>query len=103
MRRESQKRRVRERHVKKGGLTASYLEPDQELDLESDLGAIKSSVRSRAVYGGYESGSSDNEEEEGERLLQAKRDEVEDDRGEEFVNGCSLVVLLCVMLFRVGS
>ena len=74
MRKESLKRRVRERHARKGGLTASYLEPDRDLDLESDLGAIKSSVKS-GMYDGYESESS----EEGERLLQAKRDDVVDE------------------------
>ncbi|XP_064393046.1 RNA polymerase-associated protein LEO1-like [Halichondria panicea] len=73
VRKESQKRRIRERHAQKGGLTASYLEPDRELDLEDDIGAIKSSVRSR-VYKAYDSedGSSD---EERQRLLQAKKDD----------------------------
>ena len=74
MRKESQKRRSRERHARKGSkLTASFLEPDRELDLEEDLGAIKSSVKSR-MYKGYGSdeGSSD---EERQRLLEAKRDD----------------------------
>ncbi len=74
MRKESQKRRIRERHARKGGLTASYLEPDRELDLEEDLGAIKSSMRSRGYRegGGYDSDEASSDE---ERLLQAKKDD----------------------------
>ncbi len=79
VRKESQIRRIRERHSRKG-LTASFLEPDREIDLEDDIGAIKSSVRSR-VYKAYDSeeGSSD---EERQRLLQAKKDDEGTRRGE---------------------
>lgn len=69
---------MRERHTQKGGLTASYLEPDREVDPEEDISAIKSSVRSRMGTGrdgrGYESEeeSSEEEEEAHERLMKAK-------------------------------
>ena len=58
-------------------MTVSYLEPDRDLDYEEDIGAIKSSVRSRYTQGGGLSGDSDvgsSEEEEvaHERLLKAK-------------------------------
>ncbi len=96
VRKESQKRRIRERHAQKGGLTASYLEPDRELDLEDDIGAIKSSVRSR-VYKAYDSeeGSSD---EERQRLLQAKKDDEGTKRGER---GMSVKLCNCChMLYK---
>ncbi len=81
MRKESQKRRIRERHARKGGLTASYLEPDRELDLEEDLGAIKSSMRSRGYRGGGYESEEGSSEEERHRLMQAKRDDGESRKG----------------------
>lgn len=95
VRKESLIRRNRERHARKGGLTASYLEPDRDLDLEEDLGAIKTSIKSRAFKGGYESegGSSD---EERQRLLQAKRDDGGTRRG-----GCGLVLVGCAFSIMV--
>lgn len=91
MRKESQKRRIRERHARKGGLTASYLEPDRELDLEEDLGAIKSSMRGRGYKGdaGYESDEVSSDEER-HRLLQAKRD---NDEGTRRGVTCNFILL----------
>ena len=76
------KRRTRESHAQKGGLSANYLEPDRTLDMDEDITAIKSSVRSRVGGAsgrggrGYESvDSSEGEEEEEhahERLMRAK-------------------------------
>ena len=65
-----------DRNVIKGGISAPYLEPDRDIDVEEDITAIKSSVRSR-VGGGrggrsYESEESSEEEEAHERLMRAK-------------------------------
>ena len=101
MRKESLKRRVRERHARKGGLTASYLEPDRDVDLESDLGAIKSSVRS-GVYDGYDTDSS----EEGERLERAKRDDVMDeDKGERDIelSYYGVIYRVHIIVFKASS
>ena len=71
---------MREKHLKRGGLSASYLEPDRDLESEEDLSAIKSTVRSHLTRrrGHSESSGSDSEEGEGaERLLKAKVDEHE--------------------------
>ena len=69
---DNQKRREKERNTHKVGITASYLEPG---DLDEDIGAIKSSVRSRLntkrVHQSYSDDSSD-EEEAHERLMRAK-------------------------------
>ena len=79
IRREHHKRRLRERHLR-GGLSASYLEPDRELESEEDLSAIKSTVRSHLTKRRGQSESSESESEEGEgaeRLMKAKIDEHE--------------------------
>ncbi len=86
IRQSNQKRRVRESHTQKGGLTANYLEPDRSLDIDEDISAIKSSVRSRVGGAsgrggrGYESmdsseGEEEEEEQAHERLLRAKGSE----------------------------
>ena len=82
IRREHHKRRLREKNLQKGGLSASYLEPDRDLESEEDLGAIKSSVRSRlsrrqgdktAAAAASESSGSESEGES--RLIKAKEDQ----------------------------
>ena len=87
IRKDHQKRRVRESNAQRGLLTASYLEPGRDQDLEEDISAIKSSVRSRVGGAsrrggrGYESEESSEEEEEEEaheRLMRAKDSEKSD-------------------------
>ena len=81
IRQEHQQRRIRESHIQKRGLTANYLEPDRTLDLDEDITAIKSSVRSRVGgasarrgrgYESVESSEGEEEEQAHERLLKAK-------------------------------
>ena len=72
---------MREKNLQKGGLSASYLEPDRDLESEEDLGAIKSSVRSRLSrrQGGdraaSESSGSESEGEGENRLIKAKEEQ----------------------------
>ena len=73
---------MREKNLQKGGLSSSYLEPDRDLESEEDLGAIKSSVRSRLSTrrrGQASDSSGGSEESDGEagesRLIKAKEDQ----------------------------
>ena len=81
IRREHLKRRLREKFLQRGGLSASYLEPDRELESEEDLSVIKSSVQSRLSKGqGHSDVYSSESESEGEgeeRLLKAKEEQQE--------------------------
>ncbi len=106
-------RRAMERKKKK--LTASFLEPDRNVDPEEDITAIKSSVRSRVGRpgrggrgrgGGYSDEDSSEEEDEEEdeahkRLMRAKDNEGNSPpgsvtkrqiRGSSAKGGCGLLV-----------
>ena len=75
---------MREKKLKKGGLSASYLESDRDLESEEDLAAIKSTVRSRLTrrqgqctgQASDSSGGSESDEGGGEsRLIKAKEEQ----------------------------
>lgn len=76
IRRDHVKRRLRERQQQKGYLSASYLEPDREVESEEDIGTIKKSV-ARSVQHQRQSSSSESEGDGVERLLKAKQEEQE--------------------------
>lgn len=79
IRRDHLRRRLREKHQQKGFLSASYLEPDRDLEPEEDIGTIKSNIRSRLSrrQGQSASSSSESEGEGAERLLKAKEEQHE--------------------------
>ena len=76
IRRDHHRRRLREKHLQRGGLSASYLEPDRELESEEDISAIKSNVQSRLTkrQGRSDTSASESEGEGTERLLKAKEE-----------------------------
>ena len=84
IRRDHCRRRLREKHQQKGYLSASYLEPDKELESDEDIGSMKKSVV-RAVQHQMASSSSDSEGEGVERLLKAKEEQQEGETNHRLV------------------